>query len=143
MGLTEPVAVYNAGTNMEAVVVCEALNASGIEAHVVEDASPAGMWMFGLLPEIHRPQVWVERANVAAAEEVLAKYEQGRQQDAAKVRASTLIPAQCEECGKHLVFTADREGAIETCPVCGAYVDVGESSIEGWEEGGKTGGQDD
>jgi endogenous inhibitor of DNA gyrase (YacG/DUF329 family) len=134
MGLTDPVAVYNAGTNMEAVVVCEALMASGIEAHVVEDASPAGMWMFGLLPEIHKPQVWVDRANLAAAEEVLANYEQRRQHDAAKVRDSTLIPVECEECGKQLVYTAEREGAIETCPECGAYVDVGESEIEGWEE---------
>lgn len=139
MGLTDPVAVYNAGTNMEAVVVCEALNTSGIEAHVVEDASPAGLWMFGLLPEIHKPQVWVDRASMAAAEEVLAKYEQGRQHDAAKVRASTLIPVECEECGKQLVFTADREGAIETCAQCGAYVDVGESEIEGWEDNGEEG----
>ena len=37
--------------------------------------------MFGLLPEIHKPQVWVDRASVAAAEEVLAKYEQGRQHE--------------------------------------------------------------
>jgi hypothetical protein len=134
MGLQEPVAVYNAGTNIEAVVVCEALVASGIEAHVVEDASPAGMWMFGLLPEIHKPQVWVDRSDVQAAEAVLTKYEQGREVDAAKVRESTLIPVQCEECGKHLVYTADREGSIETCPSCGAYVDVGECEIEGWEE---------
>ena len=64
MALHDPVAVYNAANNVEAHLVRNALLTSGVEAHVTEDVSQVGTWAFGLLPEIHKPQVWVERQDI-------------------------------------------------------------------------------
>jgi len=57
MPLQNPVAVYNAANNIEAQLICNFLNDAGIEAYLTSDVSQAGTWMFGLLPEIHKPQV--------------------------------------------------------------------------------------
>ena len=59
MELRDPVAVYNAATNVEAQLIKVLLTEVGIEAFASEDSSLVGYWMFGILPEIHKPQVWV------------------------------------------------------------------------------------
>ena len=71
MGLRDPVAVYNAANNLEAHLVQQALDAADIEAFVIEDVSQVGAWVGGLMPEIHKPQVWVERADIQRAKPVL------------------------------------------------------------------------
>ena len=63
MALEDPVAVYNATNNIEAHLVKMWLVDAGIEAFVLEDLSTAGIWMFGALPEIHKPQVWISKAD--------------------------------------------------------------------------------
>ncbi|MGO8744617.1 MAG: type II CAAX prenyl endopeptidase Rce1 family protein [Thermoguttaceae bacterium] len=35
-----------------------------------------------------------------------------------------LVTFACEECGESITFPAERCGHVETCPSCGAYVDV-------------------
>ncbi|MEX2317503.1 MAG: hypothetical protein WD669_10160 [Pirellulales bacterium] len=134
MALRDPVAIYNAATNLEAALVCEILDAAGVEAYAIEDVSPAGQWMFGLLPEIHKPQVWIERAEMPKAKPILEKYESNR--DGTKVDGSNVgsIVVSCEDCGQQSEFPASRVGFVETCSHCGAYVDVGDSAADGWEE---------
>lgn len=136
MGLRDPVAVYNAATNVEAQLICNILNDAGVEAFVTEDTSPAGVWMFGTLPEIHKPQVWVDRSSLDRAKPLLDDYErrsiereEREEADSNEVTASeTLSPVAfvCEECGKSITFPAQRRGHVETCPHCGSYVDVPE-----------------
>ncbi|HEV3025768.1 MAG TPA: hypothetical protein VGX76_25015, partial [Pirellulales bacterium] len=63
MALQDPVAVYYAATNAEAQVVRSLLVDAGIEAFAVDDVSVGGTWTLGLIPEIHKPQVWVDRRN--------------------------------------------------------------------------------
>src|SRR6187200_2178746 len=75
MALRDPVAVYNAASNVEAHLVQNALVSGGVEAHVTEDVSQVGTWAFGLIPELHKPQVWVERADIARAKPILEGYE--------------------------------------------------------------------
>lgn len=74
MALEDPVAVYNAANNPEAHLVKILLTESGVEAFVSEDLSPGGLWMFGTLPEIHKPQVWVSRSDRQRAEPILEQY---------------------------------------------------------------------
>ena len=142
MALSDPVAIYNAKTNGEAQMLKVMLQELGIAAFAVEDLSPAGMWfMFGTLPEIHKPQVWVNRVDADRARAAIDSYEE---QTAASARAEREaaeagepIEVECDECGHKAVFPAGERGTIQDCPRCGAYVDVGQFDDEGmdWQAG--------
>lgn len=134
MALRDPIALYTAVTTLEASVLCQILTSSGIEAHVVEDVSISGQWTFGLLPQIHKPQVWIERADVAAAQPIITSYERAEAGKTAQHNDDAPIKVVCEECEKELEFPATQRGALETCVHCGAYVDVGEVEMEGWDD---------
>ncbi len=130
MTLHDPVAVYDAATNVEAHLVRTLLVEEGIEAQVVEDLSTGGLWMFGLLPGIHKPQVWVQRADLQRAQPLLVEYErQEAERQAAHQQAAATgepIKVTCEDCGQAAMFPAEHQGTVQECPHCGAYVDVGE-----------------
>jgi hypothetical protein len=138
MPLQEPVAVYNASNNIEAQVICNILNDAGVEAYVTQDVSQVGTWLFGLLPEIHKPQVWIDRSEVDRAKPILEEYERqlierrkADQQEIADKNAS--VQADCEECGRSSAFPSSQRGTVQDCPYCGAYVDVGDSpDAEEW-----------
>jgi hypothetical protein len=134
LALRDPVAAYNAANNLEAAIVSEVLNSAGIEAHVVEDTSVVGMWMFGLLPEIHKPQVWIERSDVVKAKPVLEEYERRQPGKTSDGQIVTPILVICEECNQPSEYPASRRGTIETCEHCGAYVDVEDSGEGDWSE---------
>lgn len=143
MALRDPVAVYNAATNFEAQLICNLLNEAGIEAHTTEDGSPVGVWLFGLLPEIHKPQVWADRSEIDRVKPILDEYE--RQQSERNERekgkpqpGGAKVEAICEECGKRSLHPAAHNGTVQDCPHCGAYVDVGDSpdADQWWREPG-------
>ena len=142
MALRDPVAVYNAATNVEAQLVRLALIEAGVEAFATEDLSNVGIWMLGLLPEIHKPQVWVERDDMARAKPVLDQYEreaEGRRQADREMLSAggpvtgAQIDAVCEECGQSASFPASRSGTVQDCPHCGAYMDVDGVETADWE----------
>lgn len=131
MALQEPVAVYNAASNIEAQLVRNILNDAGVEAFVTEDVSQVGVWMFGLLPEIHKPQVWVDRSSLDRAKPVLEDYERRslERQEADRKKAGptdAVMEAECEECGRRSAFPSAQKGTVQDCPHCGAYMDVEE-----------------
>ena len=74
MALIDPVAVYNGADNFEISVIQNLLDAAGIEAFAVEDVSTVGAWMGGMMPEIHKPQVWIERVDLDRAKPILEEY---------------------------------------------------------------------
>jgi hypothetical protein len=139
MSLHDPVAIYNAASNMEAGFVRDALLAAGLAAFVIEDVSQVGTWMGGHVAEIHKPQVWVERVDVERAKPVLDEFERR----AAALRAAPdpeqggpTIEAVCEECGGRSPFPAVQRGSVQQCPQCNAYLDVGGEEMPGdWDEG--------
>jgi len=51
MTFTDPLAAYNAASNLEAHLVCQLLNDAGVPAMVVEDVSQVGVWLGGLVYE--------------------------------------------------------------------------------------------
>jgi putative signal transducing protein len=139
MAFRDPVAVYNAANNMQAIFVCDALIAAGVEAFVIEDVSQIGTWLGGLIPEIHKPQVWVERADIERAKPVLDAFERRsnelRDAGAQGVEPVPVIEVVCEACGRPASFPAAQEGSVQRCPHCRAYLDVGEGDMPaGWED---------
>lgn len=67
MALRDPVAAYTAASNLEAHLICNLLIEAGVPAVAVDDVSQVGTWMFGLVSQFHKPQIWVERDDVARA----------------------------------------------------------------------------
>ena len=140
MALSDPVAVYNAANNLEAQLVRDVLIDSGVEAFVTEDVSLVGVWFGGLIPELHKPQVWIERANIEPAKPILDEYERRsveRRNAGTEVgTAETTLGVVCEECVTRTCFPASQRGSVQNCPNCGAYIDVGDDeSSEYWLEG--------
>ena len=134
MAIHDPIAIYTAGSNLEAYCVREMLNAEGIEAAVVEDESRAGVWMFGFLPQFNKPQVWIERADAERARPLLATYEQRLVEREEQAGDGSPIAVTCDECRRMTLFPALKLGRVEVCPNCGAYVDVGDDpGFEGWD----------
>jgi hypothetical protein len=139
MTLRDPLAAYNAGSNVEAHLVCGLLQDAGIQAVVIEDVSQVGVWLGGTISEIHKPQVWIERADINRARPVLTDYERRASERRAAERgereAGPPVVVGCEECGKRSEFPAAQKGTVQNCPHCRAYVDVGyEVGFEGWDE---------
>jgi hypothetical protein len=135
MGLRDPFAAYNAANNIEAHLICNALHEAGLEATVIEDASPVGVWMFGVIPEIHKPQVWIERADIDRVKPVLDEFERQAAERRRQSKDSPLISVTCEECGKQSFFPGNQFGTVQNCPHCSAFVDVGDDvPFDGWEQ---------
>lgn len=130
MGLENPIAAYNAATNIEAIQVANYLEANGIEAHVSQDDSLAGYWLFGRLPEIHKPQVWISKRDADRAAEFLTNFEVGVRRSDPRPRPTpvpgTSLQVDCEDCGRTSEFAAELNGTVQRCPKCWGYVDVGE-----------------
>jgi hypothetical protein len=96
--------------------------------------------MLGLIPEIHKPQVWVERADIGRAKPILDEYERRARElrDADEPEAAPAGPAIevfCEECGQRTSFPPALRGSVQQCQHCRAYVDVGSDGDSGeWAE---------
>jgi len=131
MELRDPVIAYDAATNVEAQLVKMLLTEAGIDAFASEDHSTAGLWMFGVMPEIHKPQVWVSSEDHDRAQLLLQEYEQQAAERrlpgaSSEASAGPAIEVVCEECGKQSSLPSSQKGSVQDCPHCGAYVDVGD-----------------
>ncbi len=139
MSLRDPFAAYNAANNIEAHLVCHLLVEAGIEAMVIEDVSQVGVWWGGTVSEIHKPQVWIERADVEKARPVLTEYDRRSAERRAAEQQTEAeaapITATCGSCGKTAEFARALNGTVQICPHCRRYLDVGEAvDFEGWED---------
>jgi len=133
VAINNPIAVYNAENNLEAELLCTYLEQNGIEAQATRDESLAGFWMFGTLPEIYKPQVWIDKSNIDAARPLLVEYERQLVRRRTSSESGTgSIDAVCEECGKTSTFDASKSGTVQDCIHCGAYMDVGDDGSSDW-----------
>lgn len=135
MALKDPVAAYNAANNVEAHMLRNYLVARGIESYVSEDDSQGGLFAFGTLAELHKPQVWIERSDADRAKPILFEFEQslGHHRETDDRVISTPVEVTCESCGQHVSFPADQRGTVQECPKCTAYLDVGGDSGD-WDD---------
>jgi hypothetical protein len=136
MALRDPVAVYNAANNSEVYQVQDALAQAGIEAYVTEENSGDGLSALGITPELHTPQVWVERRDVERVQPILVEFERRNlaRNASEKNTEAPDIRAECEDCGRASTFPGAVSGSVQQCAHCGAYMDVGEAEEgEEWE----------
>ena len=127
MNLKDPVPAYNGADTVEVAILQNMLDEAGIEAFAMDDLSLAGIY-FGPLPEIHKPQVWIEREDIERAKPILDEYERLiAERRAADAEADTKvepIEVTCDECHAETTFPHAQIGSVQLCPACGAYVDV-------------------
>jgi hypothetical protein len=139
MALSNPIAVSTSASNLEAQLICHMLNKSGIEAHVMEDLSLAGLWIGGTVPGIHNPKIYVDKPNAQQAEALIREFEQAQNEQrnpAAGVDLTkTTINEVCEECGRVNAFPGNVSGTVQNCLYCGQYMDVGElEEFDDWSD---------
>lgn len=122
MELNQPVKIYTAEDNAEAIIIVEMLKAHGLAAFVEEDQ----FWALGALTQLRRPNVWVEEAMAQKATDLIRQYDARKWERAHPAAGTSHVEVRCEECGNISSFPDSLLGTVQDCPHCGAYVDVGE-----------------
>lgn len=125
MELQEPKLAYTASGNQEANGIVGLLESHGIAAFAVEDTSAGGFFAFGIIGQIHKPQVFVEAADAQRAAEFLRDYEQKRKLQSQELADAQPVESECEDCGTVSAFPAVQDGTVQNCPKCQALMDVG------------------
>lgn len=134
MPLQDPVVLCSVETNTHAEMIRDFLIQAGVEAHLTENMSgEGGTVLGGLVSPAQGPQVWVERTDAERATALLDELEQQR---TLLAEDAPDIETVCEECGGKSTFPASDADTVQTCPHCGAYMDVGAGgeSPEDWGE---------
>jgi hypothetical protein len=86
--------------------------------------SPTGVSSYGI-------EVWVDNPKQAdQAKELLQAQADFKSIKVDQAARSGNITALCDECGKHSVFPGSQRGSVQTCPECGAYMDVVDADSE-------------
>lgn len=130
MELNDPVAVYTAGSNLDAHQLVLALQAVEIESQVIEDNSTAGVWVGGVNSQIHKTQIWVSKVDVAKAAEIIQEFElrnfqRFQTREVPVDLKAEWIDAACDKCRTVTRFAPIQKGTVVNCPNCFAFMDVG------------------
>ena len=123
--LVDPVVAYTADGNLDAHSVVGWLESHGVRSHAIEDKSGVSLWAFGTISQFHKPQVFVNKADLQRAGELLRQYERARNIRRSESHDSPPILSECEECGVSSEFPASKDGTTQNCPKCHAFMDVG------------------
>jgi Zn finger protein HypA/HybF involved in hydrogenase expression len=117
----DPRCVYIADTAADAIVVASYLNNAGVPAQAL------GLEAGAVLPPaaVGEVEVWVDSLNqVDVALRLLEEHDRIVNLEAARKQAIGPVNARCEECGEVSEFPGEQLGTTQTCPKCGAYMDV-------------------
>ena len=131
MGLREPFELYRASSNLEAQMLVDFLESKGVETWLDEDQSHIGTGVFGNLPQVVKPLVWVERERAEDAARLVQDFEAMHLKPEEVIAGDGSIKVECHDCRLVTEFPASAVGTVQTCPRCRAYLDVGELD---WEE---------
>ncbi|GAA4445650.1 hypothetical protein [Novipirellula rosea] len=123
--LTAPTIAYTANGNIEAHSVVTWLESNGIRAYAVEDNSGVSLFAFGTSSQFHKPQVFVDKSDLASAGELLRQFEDERDRRRSELDNIPPIASECEDCGETSEFPAAQDGTTQNCPKCNAFMDVG------------------
>jgi len=94
-----------------------ALEAAGIPTLETDD-SPLPTMMCGI-------KLQVAAEDAARAEEVLAEFRvEAHPPESPSDQEDEGVSFPCPECKAEIWFPSERRGHVETCPECGAHVDV-------------------
>jgi len=123
--LAEPVLAYTASDNLEAHSLVTWLQSNGVRSYAVEDNSVVGLFAFGIISQVHKPQVFVNKPDRERADELLHKFESQRDGRRADLNDAPPITSKCDECGASSEFPASQDGTTQDCPKCHSYMNVG------------------
>lgn len=123
--IAEPVLAYTAAGNLEAHSVVTWLESNGVKAYAVEDNSGLSLFALGTISQVHKPQVFVSKNDLAEAGGLLKRFESQRADRNAGNGDESLIVSTCEECGVSSEFPRSQDGTTQNCPKCHAFMDVG------------------
>ena len=123
--MADPVLAYTANDNLELHSVVTWLHSGGVRAYAVEDNSGASIYVFGTISQFHKPQVFVDKADLEEAGELLRQFEDKRDARRKDLDGGPSITSQCEECGTTSEFPVSQDGTTQNCPKCNEYMDVG------------------
>lgn len=115
----DAVCVRRVGTVEQADIIASWLGEQGIEA-VVSDRSNPGALAFGLTDTEGFAICVADEETAQQARELLTKH------DAAHPHMPTgsMLDVQCGECGETASFDRESGPSVQTCPDCGAHIDV-------------------
>ena len=97
--MADPVLAYTANDNLELHSVVTWLHSCGVRAFAVEDNSGASLYVFRTISQFHKPQVFVDKADLEEAGELLQQFEDKRDARRSDLDGTPSITSQCEECG--------------------------------------------
>jgi hypothetical protein len=123
------VEVYRAKNGAQAHLFATALTEAGIKAEVQgkifhPPMATADNPMTDSAPWWDAPRILVRTADAERAKRLLLELEERARNEAQEAKASPLIEVACEECGSLVSFPESQRGSVQSCPQCGAYVDV-------------------
>lgn len=72
--IADPALAYTANDNLELHTVVMWLHSAGVRAYAVEDNSGASLYVFGTISQFHKPQVYVDKADLEEAGELLRQF---------------------------------------------------------------------
>jgi hypothetical protein len=123
--MADPVLAYTANDNLELHSIVTWLHSGGVRAYAVEDNSGASIYFFGTISQFHKPQVFVDKADLEEAGELLRQFEANRDARRKELDGGPSITSQCEECGTISDFPLSQDGTTQNCPKCNEYMDIG------------------
>jgi hypothetical protein len=125
-----------------AVVTASWLTANGIPAQVMDQMTLGGFeGLTALWPTVSTRgvEVWVnDPKQIEEARRALAEHEAELARQVAERGERASVEVTCEECGKSSNFPGDQYGTTQTCPHCGAYIDVTDERSDGNDGNGET-----
>lgn len=108
----------------EAELMQSSLEDQGIPAYLTNDHIIAMDWL--LATAVGGVKVQVAKEDAEAALQLINEFHSKQRN---RRVTNTILPNlvfDCENCGRKIEFPSARAGGVETCPLCGKYVDVPE-----------------
>ncbi len=126
----EPICIRRAANEEEADLIVAWLEENGVEA-AVPGRQSTGVLAFGVTDDEGIGIYVANEETARQAQRLLAEHDRQRATDAARDSGETEVETTCEECGKVASYPLEQAGLVQTCPACGAYVDVPGKTVPG------------
>ena len=113
------VCVRRVGTVEQADIIVAWLAEQGVEATVTDRGNP-GALAFGLTDAEGFALCVADQETAQRARDLLDKHDA----EHAHEPTGDLVDVKCGECGETPTFESESEPSVQTCPDCGANIDV-------------------
>lgn len=130
MALGDLVKIYASRSHMQVQLMARLLEQCGIDAIVRE---PVTYWLSDNIPS--DTSVYVTHPNAERAVEIIQVIRAYETLKAERDNAlGEEISVTCGKCGKMTAFPSAQFDTVQECPVCGTFLDVGETESSEEEE---------